>query len=85
MLAASGTGGNGEFFMEIDGTNTSSYSGGFALTTGDYQLTPPCWDGNNGQPSDRAFVATMTAVPEPSAAALGLLAGAGLLLRRRRA
>lgn len=83
MLTASGTGGNQEFFMEIDGTSTSSYAGGFALTTGDFGLTP-VWDGNNGQPSDRAFVASMTAIPEPSAALLGGL-GMLVMLRRRRA
>lgn len=82
MLTASGTAGNQEFFMEIDGTSTNTYAGGFALTTGDFGLAP-VWDGNNGQPSDRAFVASMTAIPEPSAALLG---GLGLLvmLRRRR-
>ncbi len=82
MLAASGTGGNDGFFMEIDGTNTSTYTGGFALTTGDINGTS-MWDGNNGQPTDRAFVATMTAVPEPSAALLGGL-GVLMLFRRRK-
>jgi len=82
MLAASGTGGNDGFFMEIDGTNTNSYAGGFALTTGEINGTTK-WDGFNGQPSDRAFVATMTAVPEPSAALLGGL-GMLMLFRRRK-
>jgi hypothetical protein len=82
MFAASGTGGNDGFFMELDGTNTSTYAGGYALTTGDINGTTT-WDGNNGQPSDRAFVASMTAVPEPTAALLGGL-GILALIRRRR-
>ena len=83
MLAADGTGGNDRFFMELDGTNTSTYAGGFALTTGDINGTT-MWDGANGQPSDRAFVATMTAVPEPgSVVLLGGFILLGLLRRRR--
>ena len=66
MLAASGTDGNDGLFMEIDGTNTSTYTGGFALTTGDINGTT-IWDGNNGQPSDRAFVAAMTGLSAPAA------------------
>lgn len=82
MLASSGTGGNDGFFMEIDGTSTSTYASGFAITTGDINGTT-MWDGNNGRPTDRAFVATMTAVPEPGAALLGTF-GMLTFIRRRR-
>lgn len=84
QIISDGTGGNDQFFIEIDGTNTNSYAGGFALGTGKVSGQPDAvavWAGNDGQPSDRAFVATMTAVPEPSAALLG---GLGLLLFFRR-
>lgn len=64
MLLASGTGGNDEFFIELDGTATNSYPGGFALTTVEFDGSP-VWDGNNGRPGDRAFVAAMTALGEP--------------------
>ncbi|MFM2242637.1 MAG: hypothetical protein RLZ97_1492 [Verrucomicrobiota bacterium] len=86
QIMSDGTGGNDRFFMEIDGTNTNSYAGGFALGTGKVSGLPDAvavWAGNDGQPSDRAFVATMTAVPEPSAALLGGL-GMLMLCRRRR-
>jgi hypothetical protein len=82
MLASTGTGSNDGFFMEIDGTSTNSYSGGFAITTGNINGNT-MWDGNNGQPTDRAFVANMTAVPEPSAALLVALGSLALARRRR--
>ena len=61
QIVSSGTGGNDEFFMEIDGTANDSYAGGFALTTGDIS-GESMWDGNDGRPGDRAFVASMTAL-----------------------
>ncbi len=72
--------------MELDGTNTNPYAGGFATGTTKVDGQPDpllVWDGGNGRPGDRVFVAAMTAVPEPSSA----LPGAGgvlSLLRRRR-
>lgn len=86
QIMSDGTSGNDRFFMQLDGTSTNSYAGGFALATGKIAGaidSAAVWAGNDGQPSDRAFVATMTAVPEPSAALLGGL-GTLLLLRRRR-
>jgi hypothetical protein len=94
QIMSDGTGINDRFFMQIDGTSTNSYAGGFALGTGKPGFvasplnvgtldTTAVWRGNDGAPSDRAFVATMTAVPEPSAALLGGL-GMLMLLRRRR-
>jgi hypothetical protein len=86
QLVSSGTGGNDGFFMELSGTNTNSYAGGFATGTGTVDGNPDpnaVWDGNSGRPSDRAFVATMTAVPEPAAGMLGGMA-ALLFLRRGR-
>ena len=86
QIKSSGTTANDGFFMQLDGTSTDSYSDGFAIGTAlvsgelDSSLI---WDGGNGKLSDRAFVATMTAVPEPSAALLGGL-GMLMLLRRRR-
>lgn len=86
QIMSDGTGGNDQFFMQLDGTSTNSYAGGVALGTGKIAGaidSAAVWAGNDGQPSDRAFVASMTAVPEPSAALFG---GLGLLalLRRRR-
>ena len=65
--------GNDGFFMELDGTAADSYAGGFAFSvpSGSSDL----WDGNNGQPSDRAFVATMQAA-QPPVLQLGLQSGA---------
>ena len=87
QIMSDGTGGNDQFFIETDGTNTNSYAGGFALATGKIGGTAIdsafVWAGNEGQPSDRAFVATMAAVPEPSAALLGGL-GMLMLFRRRK-
>ena len=70
QIVSPGTGGNDQFFMELDGTSTNSYAGGFAIRTpkvSDGTLPHPglVFDGNNGQPSDRAFVATMTKLPGP--------------------
>ncbi|MCB1130059.1 MAG: hypothetical protein KDN05_02955 [Verrucomicrobiae bacterium] len=50
---------NEEFFMALDGTSTNSYADGFAFTIPD-GATSSMWDGDNGKPSDRAFVANMT-------------------------
>lgn len=86
QLVSDGTGGNDRFFMELDGTNTNPYAGGFATGTGKVAGQPNAsvvFDGNNGQPSDRAFVASMTSIPEPSSALLGAV-GALALFRRRR-
>lgn len=86
QIMSDGTSSSDGFFMQIDGTATNSYAGGFALGTGKIAGaidSAAVWGGNDGQPGDRAFVASMTAVPEPSAALFG---GLGLLalLRRRR-
>lgn len=43
--------------MNLDGTAVDSYADGFSLTV---DATTVLFDGNNGQPSDRAFVANMT-------------------------
>jgi hypothetical protein len=70
QIMSDGTGGNDQFFIETDGTNTNSYAGGFALATGKVGGTTIdsafVWAGNEGQPSDRAFVATMTGLTEPT-------------------
>jgi hypothetical protein len=69
QIVSSGTGGNDGFFMQIDGTNTDSYPDGFATGTGFVEGAPnpsSVWDGNSGRPSDRAFVATMTALASPT-------------------
>ena len=69
QIVASGTGGNDQFFLQFDGTSTNSYAGGFAIGTGKVGGQPNSglvFDGNNGQPSDRAFVATMTKLPSPA-------------------
>lgn len=68
QIIASGTGANDQFFLHLDGTSTNSYAGGFALGTGKVSGQPDpvaVWDGNNGQPGDRAFVATMTGLTVP--------------------
>ncbi len=87
QAVSSGTGSNDGFFMELDGTITNWYDGGFAIGTGKVSGLPNSslvFDGANGQPSDRAFVATMTAVPEPgSVVLLGGFILLGLLRRRR--
>ena len=69
QIMADGTGGNDQFFIQTDGTNTDSYAGGYALGTGKVagQLDIyAVWAGNDGQPSDRAFVATMTTLTAPT-------------------
>lgn len=86
QIMSNGTGGNDQFFIQPDGTNTNTYSNGFAIGTPNISGLPDTgavWDGGNGQPGDRSFVATMTAVPEPSAALLGGLAFLTLLRRRK--
>lgn len=87
QMMASGTNADDGFFMELDGTNTNPYAAGFATGTSKVEGQPDSallWDGGNGRPSDRVFVATMTAVPEPSGAALFGTIGILSLLRRRR-
>ncbi len=69
QIVAPGTGGNDQFFLQLDGTSTNSYAGGFAIGTGKVGGQPDpglVYDGGNGQPSDRAFVATMTSLTEPT-------------------
>lgn len=68
QITSTGTGGNDEFFIQLDGTNTDSYPGGSALGTAKVAGQPDpvaVWRGNDGAPSDRAFVATMTALNDP--------------------
>ena len=87
QLVSDGTTPNDGFFMELDGTIGTPYTGGFATGTSKVSGQPDpafVFDGNNGQPSDRAFVASMTSVPEPSSALLGAV-GILPLFRRRRA
>jgi hypothetical protein len=78
QIMSDGMGTNDGFFIQVDGTNTNSYADGFALGTGKPGFvasplnvgtldTTAVWRGNDGAPSDRAFVATMTAVPPPAA------------------
>ena len=87
QITSDGTGGNDGFFIEIDGTASDSCTGGFALGTGTIDGLPDpglVFDGAEGRPSDRAFVASMTAVvPEPASFAAMAALGAGFLLRRR--
>jgi hypothetical protein len=69
QIISSGTSGNDQFFMQVDGTSTNTYPEGFALGTGKVAGQPDAnlvWDGNNGQPSDRAFVATMIKLTGPA-------------------
>lgn len=68
QIISTGTGGNDEFFIQLDGTNTDSYAGGSALGTSKVAGQPDSvaiWRGNDGAPSDRAFVATMTTLNDP--------------------
>ena len=63
QIISDGLGSNDQFFMQIDGTSSDSYAGGFAIGTSKVDGQPDTasvWDGGNGQPSDRAFVATMS-------------------------
>ncbi|MCB1131365.1 MAG: hypothetical protein KDN05_09570, partial [Verrucomicrobiae bacterium] len=59
-IGATGGVSNQEFFMNLDGTATDSYADGFSLSVPDDSAA--MWDGGNGRPSDRTFVAAMTAV-----------------------
>ena len=58
VFSSDGNAANDGFLMEWDGTGTNSYDGGGSLTVPPGGLDP--WSG--GTPSDRAFVATMTAL-----------------------
>ena len=60
-ISSDGTEANEGFFMEMDGTATDYYEDGFAFSV---DTTSSLWDGGNGQPSDRAFVAAMTQLAE---------------------
>ena len=64
-IGSDGTSSNDGFLMELDGTSTNSYANGFALSVDN---SSSLWDGNNGEPSDRAFVAAMTAQSATSVA-----------------
>lgn len=76
---SNGTGANDQFFMELDGTSDGgAYTGGSSITVDDGNNL---WNGNTE--GDRAFVANMTAIPEPSITFLGGLGVLGLLRRRR--
>jgi hypothetical protein len=89
-LQTDGTGANGDFFMEWNGTRTDGLSGGQAIIDGANGYTPAAgsvWLGTGDNSGDRTFVAAMTAlapVPEPSTMALAGLGGLALLFLRRR-
>ena len=95
-LQTDGTGGNGDFFMEWNGTSTAGYGGGEAFVDGANGNSPDAnittdqgaflgYSGSISGGGSHTFVAAMQAVPEPSALALMGLGGLAVLLRRRSA
>lgn len=63
QLGSSGTGSNDGFFIELNGTSSNAYVGGFAVNSGSNGVpeTSAVWSGGTGwEPGDRVFVAHLS-------------------------
>lgn len=76
----------GFFLTTVNFPNPVSGAGSATITPSVANLTPLANFGSEvDSPTGRDFVRMANVIPEPSTAALGLLAGLGLVARRRRA